>query len=95
MKIAKGEGQKQRSDLQSLLDEMSAERERILGEKETLALQKSSVDAQLEQRSSELAASKKETAWKTALSFVEIILFLPTVRSLIKFFCEEFGENSR
>jgi len=40
MKVATGEGKKQRSDLQNVLDEMIAERERLLAEMESVAAKK-------------------------------------------------------
>jgi hypothetical protein len=60
MKVATGEGKKQRSDLQSVLDEMIAERERLLAEMESLAAKRNIVEGQLERKNMELAKSKED-----------------------------------
>ena len=64
MKVATGEGKKQRSDLQKVLDEMIAERERLIAEIESLAARKSNADGVLERKNMELVKLKEDIASK-------------------------------
>jgi len=64
MKVATGEGKKQRSDLQNVLDEMIAERERLHAEMESVAAKKKNIEGLLERKNMDLAKSKEDIASK-------------------------------